>query len=863
MVMELPEYVDAKKLEERLGETGMYIMEKKYLVRDDYGKIIETPAERFFTVAKSVAEIERGYGKSEEEIADLTKQFYETISRGEFSPGGRILSNAGSDIKSLFNCYVLPIPDDLGGIYSQVRNAAIIHKKGGGTGYNFSDIRPRGTYVKTSHGVASGPVSFAGQFDKETEVINSGNRRGANMGILNVNHPDIIEWVHAKTTEGKLSNFNISVGVVDDFMKSVENGGYYPLLLNGKNFTKNNLEKMIDNIEKSMGGAEVGSRPDPLSLRIQDDKIFDVYWNEEIGRISDQGDIQLKAEKIFDRIAKLAHKTGDPGVIFFDHLNKNNPLPSQGKIKATNPCGEQPLHPHDACDLGSVNLPEMIRYSNGKAEIDYKKIKNTTRVAIRFLDNCNDLNEGPIDEIEETVKRHRRTGLGVMGWADMLAKLEIPYDSDKALDLAEKVMGTITNEARKYSISLAEEKGEFPDFKDSTYAQDGSPKIRNLLRTTIAPTGTIAMLFGCNGGIEPIFAVSYVKNMRGGEYVKTLQPTFIEMMEKRGLKVSSELENKISENHGSVNGLDEVPDDLQEIFKGAHEISPERHVLMLAAFQKHTDNAVSKTINLPNEATVKEIQGVYMQAWKLGCKGTTIYRDKSKEVQVLEVKDDTPEIHYANIEMTNKNIEHNDTVTHYKIKRGNERMHVLITSALFKGKNNDFYFLPHAEFQVIKPIGTELAGEFAQSGIDRTQFLQGPDPNYIEFIRDLKSVRGDRSLGFGPHRIDSPSHAVGLCIEHLLLKQGVLKYDDKESLVQVVRKSELEEVGRKESEQLIKKWRFSEKSQTKGGEIHARSNRDLGIQFKCERCGDIHFHTQNGCSDPVCDECGWSVGKCD
>ncbi len=868
--MDVPDYVNEQELEERLGENGLHIMEKKYLKRDDHGTIIEMPAERLYTVAKEVASVEKSYGKSDGEVESFTREFYEAMANKFFSPGGRIVSNVGTELGALFNCYVLPIPDDLEGIYEQLKNAAIIHKKGGGTGYNFSNVRPRGKYVKTSRGVASGPVSFAGQFDKETEVINSGNRRGANMGILDIYHPDIIEWIHSKTTEGQLANFNISVGITDEFMRAVENDGYYTLMFNDSPFEAETLEGIIRNLEKNMGAAEVGSKPVPPSLKIQGDKVFDTYWNEEIGRIDENKNVQLKARIIFNRIGELAHQTADPGVVFLDNVNEDNPLPSEGKIEATNPCGEQPLHPYDACNLGSINLAEMIKYEDGNARADFERIKAVTRTAVRFLDNCNDLNKGPIDRIEETVKRHRRIGLGVMGWADMLARLEISYDSDSALKLAEEVMKTITDESHLYSEKLAEEKGAFSDFEKSTYAQRGDKPRRNLLSTTIAPTGTISMLYFVSSGIEPFYAVIFYKNMRGGDKMKTLLPTFVEAMKKRSLNVDADLEKKIDENKGGVQGLEGVPEDVQRIFKGAYEISTERHILMQAAFQRHLDNAVSKTINLPENATVDDVKKAYKLAWKTKCKGITVYRDNTKNVQVLETVavETSPNIHYVDVSMPNKNIEHNDTVTHYKIKRGDERIHVLFASRLFKAGNNDYYFLPDADFQVTKPIGTELAGELAQSGIDRTHVLQGPDPDYVEFIRDLKSVRGDRSFDMGENRIDSPSHAIGLCIEHLLLKQGVLKYEANtemgiKRLVQVVRKKDLQKLSHDEEEEIVKKWRFSEKAEDRKGEIHLRGNRDLGIRFKCVDCGETNYFFREGCSDPVCRNCGWSKGKCD
>lgn len=638
----LPDYVLEDDFESRLHLNALRVMGKKYLKRDESGNIIQSPRERVYNITRTMAEVERQYGASDEEIDQYTKEFYQIISNLEFSPGGRVWSNAGTGIGALFNCYVIPVPDSIEGIYKQsVANQALIQKEGGGTGFNFSDLRPRGTYVVKSKGVASGVVSFIEQFDKVTEIINSGNRRGANMGIVNVDHPDILDFIYAKSMLGKLTNFNISIGANDEFMKSVKEDSYYKLHFNDKPFTKSQLENIIKNIEENIGGAEVGQKPRPPSLLIAENgvNLIDSYKDEVIGKIEND-EVYLHGGKIMDKVADLAWETGDPGMIFLDTINNDNPLINIAPIKATNPCGEQPLHPYDACNLGSVNLEKMVRFENGNSSVDYDKLGRVTKTAIRFMDNVNDASKGPIPEVEQTVLNHRRTGLGVMGWSDMLVQLGIQYDSEEALGLAEKIMTFISEKAKKTSHELAIEKEVFPMWEKSTYALTGKEedKVRNLQRTTIAPTGTIAMIDDVASGIEPFYALAYTKNIRGGETFQYFNRHLKKIAKERGFW-SEEFRKKVEEN-GSIQNLDEVPDDVKALFKGAYDISHEWHVKMEVAFQRGTDNAISKTINMINSVTPKDVKNVYLSAWEEGLKGITIYRDGSKPIQVLEVKRD-------------------------------------------------------------------------------------------------------------------------------------------------------------------------------------------------------------------------------
>lgn len=1049
--LKTPSYVDSlgAKFEESLSENSLWTFKKKYSWRKGEGEIVESPRQAVYRMARTMAEVEGKYKSSEKKIEEFTREFAEAIYERRFCPAGRVWTNAGTEVKGLFNCYVLPVADSMEGIFESVKNAAIIHKNGGGTGYNFSELRPRGTYVKKSKGVASGPVSFISVFDVETAVTNSGNRRGANMGILDIDHPDILGFIYAKGVKRQITNFNVSVGATDEFMKAVDNNDFYTLSYMGKDFTAGDLKYIIKNIsDGKLGGSEVGQKPEPPSLTLAENgkDVIDSYSGKIAGRVK-EGVIQLNAKYVFDTICRLAWKTGDPGMIFLDAINKYNPLPQLGDIKATNPCvtgdtlittefglmrmrelvekypyggikiltdhripikimnfdgtimlieqnqrdinfrgiscafysgikpafrlltksgyeleatadhkifttngkkrlidirpgedrvliqckegsfnkrtelpfdvendfvgkngkkykhnlpkrwskelgqilgwligdgwirdqdkncrlgftfgendkeildylkpiinsfygrdikevkrndkvfhlsyhskyfveffkklgikiakadkkevpraiftapkeaivgflqglfssdgtlrnskksssdwialtskslellkqvqillgnlgiksrifnrsrkprdhlfkyknkknetkfygsdgvlyelgvfgsnieifkkeigfisrmnqnkldkfrfknrrktlfvdkvvsieyvgekevydlteptthsmicnsivvtqcGEQPLHPYDACNLGSINLEVMVKQNNGKAVIDYEKIRKTCYSTIRFMDNVNDANEGPIPEVGETVLKHRRIGLGVMGWADMLTQLGVAYDSEEALKLAGIVMGFITDEAKKMSCKLAKEKEVFPEFKGSRYDTGKlEDRVRNAERTTIAPTGTISMLYEVGSGIEPFYAVGYIKKIRGGDTLYYFNKLFEKMAKEKGFW-NEELKEKIVENRGSLKGITEIPEEIQRIFPTAFDVTPEWHVKMQAAFQRYTDNAVSKTINLPNEAKVEDIAKSYFDSWKLGCKGITVYRDGSLEVQVLE-----------------------------------------------------------------------------------------------------------------------------------------------------------------------------------------------------------------------------------
>ncbi|MBL7100376.1 MAG: adenosylcobalamin-dependent ribonucleoside-diphosphate reductase [Nanoarchaeota archaeon] len=544
------------------------VLERRYLLKDENGKVTETPGEMFQRVAKTVAKAEKK-GKAKYE-----KEFYKILSNLEFLPNSPTLMNAGTKLGMLSACFVIPVEDSLKSIFEAVKNTAIIQQAGGGTGFTFTHLRPKGDMVQSTKGIASGPVSFIKIFDTTTDVIKQGSkRRGANMGILNIDHPDVVEFITSKSREGAFTNFNFSVGITDNFMKAVKKNKDYSLV-------------------NPRTGKEVG---------------------------------KLNAAELFNMITMYAWKTGDPGLIFLDTINKKNPLLKMGKIEATNPCGEIPMYNYESCNLGSINLAKFVK----NKKIDWTKLKEAVKTAVRFLDDVIDINKYPMKEIEKITEANRRIGLGVMGFAEMLIQLKIPYDSKDAVKTAEKIMKFVNSEAIKVSEKLAEEKKEFPNFKKSDYKK----KRRNLTLTTIAPTGTISIIAGCSSGIEPLFAVVFVRNVMGGTKLIEINPYFEKIAKEKGF-YSEELMSRIART-GSIQKLENVPDDIKKIFKTALDIEPEWHVKIQAAFQKHTENAVSKTINFPHEATVEEVKKAYLLAYKLGCKGTTIYRYGSKKEQVL------------------------------------------------------------------------------------------------------------------------------------------------------------------------------------------------------------------------------------
>lgn len=848
----LPDYVGKGKSLERISENARFALDKKYLLRDDDGVVIESPAEAVYRIARTMAEVEgRDYGKSPGEVKKFTEDFYWIIANGFFSPAGRIWTNAGTSVKGLFNCYVLPVEDTIDlvdkGIFIEVAKAAVIHKNGGGTGYNFSNLRPRGSYVKSSKGIASGPVSFIGQFDKETEIINSGNRRGANMGILDVDHPDILDFIYAKAKRGEITNFNVSVGATDMFMDAVERKEYYTLRFKEKPFKASELEKIIINVEENkIGGSNVGEKPRPSSLRFDEkdkNKIIDSQTNKVAGRVNGNGDVQLYAPYIFDKIAQLAWETADPGMIFLDEINRHNPLPNIGPIKATNPCGEQPLHPYDACNLGSIILSNFVE----EGKIDYDNLKDVVWKTTRFMDNVNDASQGPIDEIKETTMNHRRIGMGVMGWADMLIKLGIPYDSQDAMNLAEKVMGYITDEAKKASVALAKEKGVFPAFNGSIYDNGRlEDRVRNVERTTIAPTGTISMVYDVQSGIEPLFAVTWAKHIRGGDTLYYTHSLFVEECKKRGIDLKK-IEPLVEENHGSVQGIKGIPEDMQKLFKTAHDLDYKSHVLIQAAFQRKTDNAVSKTINMPNFASVEDVRDAYFMAWKNNLKGITVYRDGCKEVQVLTTG------HKKGLEEIIGSIENPLKVPRLKTQLGiNQTTHFgnLHMSVTLDPKRD---YAPIEAFAVLGNAGSEEAAAMEAYGRLTSLWLRsGGDLSSV--IAQLKDI----GSGAGVVTRDGGVHSLPMGFARALMKFQLMRerYDIGDILTG---KHDHEKVMEEVSD-ILRGQDISDAYEKKRlpEEIEV-SNNKREISQKCPHCGGKVKH-EEGCTKCVNPQCGYT--KC-
>jgi ribonucleoside-diphosphate reductase alpha chain len=565
-----------------LSENAIKVLEKRYLTKNEEGIVIETPEEMFRRVARSVAQAEQNYG-SGADVDEIENRFYDLMANLDFLPNSPTLMNAGKELGQLSACFVLPVEDSMEGIFDAIKQAAIIHKSGGGTGFSFTRLRPAGSTVRSTGGVASGPISFMKVFNAATEAVKQGGvRRGANMGILRIDHPDILEFIQCKKDNKEVTNFNISVALTEDFMEAVEKDREYPLV------NPQNKET--------------------------------VKW--------------LKAREVFELIVEMAWTNGEPGIIFIDRMNKDNVLIRRGEIESTNPCGEQPLLPYESCNLGSINLARMIRKEGDKWIIDYEKLGYTVDTAVHFLDNVIDINKYPLEVIEKATMGSRKIGLGVMGFADMLIRLGIPYNSSQAIQVAEEVMGFVQKRSKEKSRGLAAIKGRFPYYKDSTYAEQGI-ELRNATTTTIAPTGTISIIAGTSSGIEPLFAISFIRNVMDRDHLVEVHPIFEEVARERGF-YSKALMEEIAQK-GSLKKVNGIPEDVRKIFVTAHDISPEWHVRMQAAFQKYTDNAVSKTVNFPHSATREDVRKVYMLAYQLGCKGVTIYRDGSREEQVLNI----------------------------------------------------------------------------------------------------------------------------------------------------------------------------------------------------------------------------------
>ncbi len=612
------------------SDNAIKVLEKRYLKRDKDGNCTETPSDMFKRVAETIAKGDLNFGKSQEEVNQLSKRFYDAITHRYFMPNSPTLMNAGRELGQLAACFVLPVEDSLEGIFETIKNTALIHQSGGGTGFSFSRLRPKNSVVKSTMGVSSGPVSFMEVFNAATEAVKQGGtRRGANMGILRVDHPDIIEFINCKSDNDKLNNFNISVAITDKFMDAYLKGEDYDLV-NPQN-------------------------------------------NEVVGRMC--------AKDVFDLIVDCAWRNGEPGVVFIDKMNADNPTPLIGAIESTNPCGEVPLLPYEACNLGSINLGLMMKEENGSMNVDWDLLEKTVRTAMRFLDNVIEVNKYPLPQISELVSNNRKIGLGVMGWADMLMKAGISYSSEEGTKLAGQVMEFIDYISKSESIELAKERGRFNNFKGSIYDQPNylfnkfkgksAGKIsddmwakldsdiqkyglRNATTTCIAPTGTISMIAGASGGVEPLFGLVFSRLIMDGTEMLEVNPIFKDYMLSHKL-YSDNLMAQIAKD-GSLSHVEGVPNEIKRIFVTAHDVAPYWHVKMQAAFQLHVDNAVSKTVNFVESATREDIKEVYILAYKNNLKGITVYRNNSRQFQPmnLDTKKKEPKIEIKPIE---KNLE--------------------------------------------------------------------------------------------------------------------------------------------------------------------------------------------------------------
>lgn len=701
-----------------LTENAKKVLEKRYLKKDNDGNVIETYDDLFKRVAKTVASADLEY-LEKEDIEKTEKDFYEMMSNLEFLPNSPTLMNAGRALGQLSACFVLPIEDSMEGIFESVKNAALIHKSGGGTGFSFSNIRQAGAAVRSTGGIASGPISFMKVFNSATEAVKQGGtRRGANMGILRVDHPDIREFIKSKENNNELNNFNISVALTEQFMEAVDHDLSYDLV-------------------------------DPSTKQVVRSE---------------------NAKEIFEMIVKGAWLNGEPGIVFLDRINEKNAVPGLGDMESTNPCGEQPLFPYESCNLGSINLYKMLNAD--QSDFDYEKLERTIIKAVHFLDNVIDINVYPNELIDKSTKKTRKIGLGIMGWADSLYAMKVPYNSEEALDIGYKLMDFIDKESKKASMSLAEIKGVFPAYDLSVYpAQD--VKIRNATTTTIAPTGTLSIIAGVSSGIEPVFAISYIRNVMDNTQMTEVNPVFEELAKEKGF-YSEELMRQIAQN-GTLQNIDEIDEDVKKVFVTSHDIEPTWHVRMQAIFQESVDNAVSKTVNLPNKATLKDVKEIFMQAYALGCKGVTIYRDGSRDSQVLSVP--------ASKEGEKKN----PALEHTVAPKARPNITTGLTEKFKTGCGNLYITVNYDENGEICEVFTNtgraggcpsqseatarLVSIALRSGIDTKEIIE-----QLKGIRCVSTIR-HKNLG-----ILSCPDAVGRMIEKVAKRNGELKEDIKRDI---------------------------------------------------------------------------------
>ncbi len=756
--------------EPSLTSTGDYIAKKNYLLVDLSGKIIETTKQMFWRVAHNVATAELLYG-SVPEMKKTRNEFYQVLSNLDFVPNTPTFANAGANLQQLSACFVLPIEDDLLSIGQSLVDTIMIHKSGGGTGFSFSRLRPYGSRIRSTGRVSSGAIYFMWMYADATDRIQQGGyRRGANMGVMNINHPDILRWIMIKSSEFTVTSFNLSVALTDKFMRQVEKDAQFAP--EGLSPHKEQIDKLIAEIQKILQSqSSFGDKMNEFEKQVGELK--ELLLAKKPGEGYDlinpdtkRSEGKLNAKKVFELIGRVAWEKGDPGVIFIDRMNVDNPTPSLGAIESTNPCGEQPLLPYESCNLGAINLARMVKEKGDDfGEIDYEKIRQTIQTAVHFLDNVIDMNKYPLPQIEKMTKANRKVGMGVMGWADMLVQIGVPYDSPEALVIASKLMNFIREEARKTSIELAKKRGVFPNFKGSLYDKKGrNLRLRNATLTTIAPTGTTSMLAGASSGIEPYFAITYKKNLVSGDEVLNLNPYFVQLAKKRGFW-QEDLVEKVKNNKGSLKGLAEIPIEIQRLFPIASDISYEDHIKMQAAFQKSgVDNAVSKTINMLSTTTPEDIINSYLFAYAEGCKGLTIYREQSRKKQILER--DVQEKEGIFLRKIN-DVRYGQT---WSIHTPVGKLHATI--------NEDEDGNPYEVFFSIGKAGGDILAVAESLGrlislALRTTPAKLSLPKLKMIVEQLSGIGGSSSVGFGPQKVRSLPDAVAKLIEdYLKEKQG-------------------------------------------------------------------------------------------
>ncbi|MBW1692056.1 MAG: vitamin B12-dependent ribonucleotide reductase [Deltaproteobacteria bacterium] len=699
-------------IETRLSSNALTVLNRRYLRKDTDGEVIETPEEMFRRVAHHVSLAEWNY-PSADRVQEIEEAFYEVMTELKFLPNSPTLMNAGTELGQLAACFVLPVEDSMEGIFDALKHAALIHKSGGGTGFAFSRLRPKNSRVGSTGGVASGPVSFMKIFNTATEQVKQGGtRRGANMAILRVDHPDIMEFIDSKRDERELVNFNISVALTEEFMEALRNNTTYALI-------------------------------DPLTKKEK---------------------ARLSATEVYDRIVHQAWENGDPGVIFLDKINADNVTPEIGEMESTNPCGEQPLLPYEACNLGSINLAKFVIHEEDGPRIDKKALGEVVALCVRFLDNAIDMSNYPLEKITDMARGNRKIGLGVMGFADMLYQMGVPYNSERALDVAEEVMSFVQAESRKASVELAEERGVFPNFEKSTLKERQDCRYRNATTTTIAPTGTLSIIAGCSSGIEPLFGLSFARNVMDNDTLIEVNPYF-EIVAKERDFYSEGLMARLAR-EGSLKGVEEIPDDVKEVFVTAHDISPEWHVRMQAAFQKYTDNAVSKTVNLPCDATPGDVLRIYNLAYELGCKGVTIYRDGSKKRQVLSFdKKDPVDTFYTAVK------DRPDTVQGFttKIKTGLGNLYINVTE--YEGR-------PFEVFPIIGKSGKSTTAKAEAIGRLVSLALRS-GVKVDDIVAQLKGISGEHPVFQKDGLVLSIPDAIGKLLEKRYIKGEGRKVSEK------------------------------------------------------------------------------------